>query len=310
MEDKSSVQKVLSPYAVSIISVVLIFFLYQIGGLILLMIPMSISMALPGGQTIRIITAIGQLLFLLLPALLITKVYYGDIKSALKIKAPKLTHLLYFSIGLSILVGINQYYIYIQNFIFDFLAEKIVFINYLKSLLTQLDKLVEESYKLIMSYNNSYHLVTLIVVISIIPALAEEVLFRGLIQKGFEVTTKPVYAALITAVFFSLFHMSPYGIIPLAALGFYFGYAAYKTQSLIIPMILHFLNNFVSVMIYVYSDDPSSVSASVRPSGDNIYMEILSFVLLIILFFGYNALGRKYILTTKTTGGRDDMPEM
>jgi membrane protease YdiL (CAAX protease family) len=67
---------------------------------------------------------------------------------------------------------------------------------------------------------------------------------------------KPIWAALITAVFFGLYHFNPYALLPLMALGFYFGYAAYKSNSIFVPMSMHFLNNFVAIIFYfIYGDD-------------------------------------------------------
>ncbi|MCB9248002.1 MAG: CPBP family intramembrane metalloprotease [Ignavibacteriales bacterium] len=47
-----------------------------------------------------------------------------------------------------------------------------------------------------------------------------------------------------------MYHFNPYGLIPLILLGMYFGFAVYKSDSIIVAMILHFLNNFISIVAY------------------------------------------------------------
>lgn len=74
-------------------------------------------------------------------------------------------------------------------------------------------------------------------------------MFRGYIQKSLELRFKSLTGAVITAAFFALYHFNPYGLLPLFALGLYFGYAANRTGSILLPIILHFINNFISVLL-------------------------------------------------------------
>jgi hypothetical protein len=79
---------------------------------------------------------------------------------------------------------------------------------------------------------------------------------------------KPVWAALLTAVFFGIYHFNPYGLIPLIALGFYFGFAAYKSDSILVPMSLHFFNNFIAIIFYFKYGDQDIINSSVSKGFD------------------------------------------
>jgi len=125
-------------------------------------------------------------------------------------------------------------------------------------------------------------------------------MFRGYIQRSFEFKLKPFWAALITALFFSLFHFNPYGILPLAALGLYFGFAAYMSESLVIPIFLHFLNNFFAVMLFFTIGNDELITGNVTDAdaltSNVIFFFVLAGLFLLLVFFI-----RSYYLKTKTT---------
>ena len=61
----------------------------------------------------------------------------------------------------------------------------------------------------------------LLLVIAILPGIAEEVLFRGFVQRGFERSCGPWRAVLLSSLLFSLFHMNPIQMV--GALGSFLG---------------------------------------------------------------------------------------
>ena len=84
---------------------------------------------------------------------------------------------------------------------------------------------------------------------SIIPAISEETLFRGFLQSSLEQDYKPYKAILITALIFSILHLNPIGFIPLICIGLFLGFVAYSTNNIILPMIIHFINNTIAIII-------------------------------------------------------------
>ena len=95
-----------------------------------------------------------------------------------------------------------------------------------------------------------------LLVIAIIPALGEELLFRGYLQqKVIKWIRSPNIGIIITAILFSIIHFQFSGLIPRFILGALLGYIFYWSSNLWIPIIAHFVNNAqVLVISYVYKD--------------------------------------------------------
>ncbi len=93
--------------------------------------------------------------------------------------------------------------------------------------------------------------------IGIIPAVGEELLFRGVLQQLLHrMISKPHLSIIITALLFSAFHLQFYGFLPRFMLGLVLGYAFYITGSLWVPMLIHFVNNSFSVIAaYLFYND-------------------------------------------------------
>jgi uncharacterized protein len=93
------------------------------------------------------------------------------------------------------------------------------------------------------------------VVIALIPAIGEELLFRGLIQPRMYRLTRNVHVAIwFTGFFFSAVHMQFYGLIPRMLLGVLLGYLYVWSGNLWYPIIGHFTNNgFTLLMIYLHN---------------------------------------------------------
>ncbi len=89
--------------------------------------------------------------------------------------------------------------------------------------------------------------------IALLPAVAEELMFRGGIQRAFSRMFKNPHAAVwITAFIFSAIHVQFFGFIPRLLLGALFGYIYVWTKSLWYPMFAHFLNNGYAVCMALY----------------------------------------------------------
>ena len=94
-----------------------------------------------------------------------------------------------------------------------------------------------------------------IVVIAFLPALSEELMFRGVIQRQFSdwFNNKNV-AVILTAFIFSAIHVQFYGFIPRFLLGILLGYLYIWSGSLWLSVLAHFVNNGAAVVFtYLYS---------------------------------------------------------
>jgi uncharacterized protein len=283
----------ISPISAAFIGLIGGFFLYQVmGGTMHLLIFGSDLSAAPANG-VRLITMAGQILFILLPALILSKMVYEDVTEIIRFRKPDYKEVLLFCAGIIILTPLLQYYLYIQNYFLAEWAKFSPFINSVKTLFDSLNEMVEGAYGNLLRANNIFEALLVVIVIAVVPAITEEVMFRGYIQRSFEFKFKPVWAALFTAIFFGLFHFNFYGLIPLIALGFYFGFAAYTTNSIFVPVFLHFLNNFSAVMLFfIFGDEELINSASVPETelGSSVFM----FFVFLVLFIGIIGFIRNY----------------
>ncbi|MCA1756232.1 MAG: CPBP family intramembrane metalloprotease [Bacteroidales bacterium] len=88
-----------------------------------------------------------------------------------------------------------------------------------------------------------------IFVLAILPAVAEEVLFRGVIQNNLERWVgSGIVAVIITSLLFSTLHLQFFTFLPRFLLGIVFGFLYLWSRTIWLPVIAHFGNNIVPVV--------------------------------------------------------------
>jgi len=93
-----------------------------------------------------------------------------------------------------------------------------------------------------------------LLVLAIIPAIGEELFFRGLLQRQLKLIIGwPNLTVFITAVLFSALHFQFYGFLPRFILGLVYGYLFLWSGSVWLPIIAHMINNAAPVILtYFY----------------------------------------------------------
>jgi membrane protease YdiL (CAAX protease family) len=87
-----------------------------------------------------------------------------------------------------------------------------------------------------------------IFIVAALPAISEELIFRGILQRIFQNMFRSGHIAVwVTSVIFSTIHFQFYGFLPRLLLGLMFGYLFLWSGSLWLPVIAHFINNAVPV---------------------------------------------------------------
>lgn len=89
-----------------------------------------------------------------------------------------------------------------------------------------------------------------IFLVAFIPALGEELFFRGALQQIFQNKKNAILAIWITAFIFSAIHCQFYGFVPRFLLGAFFGYLLVWSGNLWLPILAHFTNNAVAIVFY------------------------------------------------------------
>jgi membrane protease YdiL (CAAX protease family) len=237
-----------SPFVFAILCLVFLFLLYQVvGGAVSFLL----FKGLPGPddvEAIRIVTGLGQLLLLFVPALLLVRLATRSPREYFRLRRPRALPVLLSLVGIVSLQQILQVYLVFQD--------KIPIPEALARDLEQYRKLVEESMKLIVTANSIPELLWVILVIAMIPAVVEEFVFRGLVQSSIEKGSTPLHGAVVTGIVFGAYHLIPSSVVPLSMLGVYLGFLAYRSNSLWVSVIAHFFNNAVAcVATYLRVDD-------------------------------------------------------
>jgi len=124
--------------------------------------------------------------------------------------------------------------------------------------------------------------------IAVLPAIGEELLFRGVIQRIFTNWTRSHHWGIwISAILFSALHIQFYGFVPRMLLGVLFGYLLVWSGSMWLPVAAHFFNNAFAV-VAMYLTDKNIINTGLEEIGatsDSYYAAILSLVLVFLLMF-------------------------
>ncbi len=121
--------------------------------------------------------------------------------------------------------------------------------------------------------------------VAFLPAIGEELLFRGVIQKLFTKMTKNHHWGIwIAAILFSALHIQFYGFVPRVLLGAIFGYLLVWSGSIWLPIIAHFFNNGIAVIaIFLINNNMLNPEYEHYGSTSNsYYMASLSLGLIIV----------------------------
>ncbi|CAN5461778.1 hypothetical protein BH11BAC1_BH11BAC1_01830 [soil metagenome] len=100
------------------------------------------------------------------------------------------------------------------------------------------------------------------IMVAVLPALGEELLFRGILQRIFSEWSGNKHTGIwATAILFSAMHMQFYGFVPRMLLGVLLGYLFVWSGSLWLPVLAHFINNGAAVIAsYLYKENSISIN--------------------------------------------------
>lgn len=94
-----------------------------------------------------------------------------------------------------------------------------------------------------------------LLVIALSPAICEEALFRGYFLAAAKKKFRPRVAIVIVAAMFGIYHMSLVKFFTTGLLGIALCYATYKSGSIFLSCIMHFINNAFAVVVLYYGEE-------------------------------------------------------
>ncbi len=207
-----------------------------------------------------------QVLLILLPVILILRISKTDIKSALRLNYTNPMNFLLVLIAalpLLLLSGI---------------------IGQLINLVFPVSEAYLEAFQNLVTVQENGLWFTIFVV-GVLPGICEEVMFRGFILSALR-KKRLWYGIILSAVLFGAFHLDPFRFLPVILLGIWLGYLAVKTNSLFIPILAHFAQNSLAILITNYAEKVSFIKLIIREDEIAYWIAIPALIILYLVIKG------------------------
>lgn len=276
MEDvtiESRIKSIRIIYTISVVFIIVLFYLF-FGTQLLEMVFGETALANPW------IAGLGQLLFIFIPSVAVLYPMRITFETVFRLKLPGLKIFLISLLGLLFIklieAGMLSFQDYLVTESMQELYDKIL-IDYRHTIMMMIGR------------DNIMLFYRAVLVLCFIPALSEEFLFRGFLLTNLEMNIGRIKAVMISGVIFGLMHLNPITLLPLIVTGVFLGFMASYSRTIILPIILHFLNNAISVSTYYFSDEESiKETFSVLPLSEAFfYLAIGLTGLAIVIYYGY-----------------------
>lgn len=179
---------------------------------------------------IRIALIISQFIFMLIPTIWIIRHWHTkDFLSYVRLKAVPLAEILLAIVATACFVPVS-------GFIGEFFLKQLNFPDFL----ARINEEIFTSY-------SPVEFIWVIIVVCMTPAICEETLFRGYVQRTLE-RQLGMKSLFIAGVIFGLYHMEPIGLVSLLIVGIMIGFFFYRSKSLLPGMAAHFTNNLIAIL--------------------------------------------------------------
>lgn len=160
--------------------------------------------------------------------------------------------------------------------------------SFLKSIESWMRKMEDEGMvttMAILKMTNISDFIINLIVVAIVPAICEEFIFRGGLQRTFLRLFKNPHVAIWTsAIIFSSIHFQFFGFFPRLFLGAAFGYIYFWTGSIWYAVVAHFLNNGFAVTMAFYFQKNNLPINQDENMSISWYVYLISAILTIALF--------------------------
>lgn len=136
-------------------------------------------------------------------------------------------------------------------------------------------------------------------ILAIVPAIFEELLFRGCLQKILiKISRNATIGIIITSIVFSAIHISYYGFLPRVFLGIMLGYIFYLSKNIWMSIWAHFLNNaYTLTVMYVMSKNGQFNPEAAEDSFPWYYFFLGAF-LIVVLLLSFRNVSRALFIRT------------
>lgn len=105
------------------------------------------------------------------------------------------------------------------------------------------------------------------VAVALLPAIAEELIFRGVLARALARRFGPALAIVVSAAVFGLYHLDLPQLVSTFVLGLALGFIAVRADSALPTMVAHATNNLVVLALSRGGDDPLSEAIEAHPAA-------------------------------------------
>jgi len=191
---------------------------------------------------IRLAQGLGAMAIFLMPALLVNYITQG--KSFFWLGFNAQVNLPQLIFGFLLIIAAN----FISAPVDETVKWVVMHFPSLDSKAVSLEKAYIENLQAMGVIHGGWDFILSLFIMALLPALFEEVFFRGLLQQLFvRWWGRPMLGILAASLVFSLVHASIYLFAGRAILGFALGYMFYLSKNIWLNVVAHFLNNAVAV---------------------------------------------------------------
>lgn len=166
----------------------------------------------------------------------------------------------------------------------------------LEALLKQMEDVAGDLTERMLKVDTIGGLLVNLLVIALIPAIGEELTFRGVLQQSLVKGCKNAHVGIfISAAIFSFIHFQFYGFLPRMFLGLILGYMFYYSGSLWTSILMHFINNGTAVVVaYLEQKGLSKVDAEHFGATESVWVIVASLLLTLALLYICHIIKQKY----------------
>jgi hypothetical protein len=225
---------------------------------------------------LQLFTSVG--LFIVPPFLF---VYFSSFQLQLKQKINRQSVLL----AIAIMLIANPFVAYLMQW-----NQTLVLPDFLEAVQMWMEASEQKSMQIteaFLAMNSMGDLLINLFLIALIPAIGEELLFRGVLQQLFAKWTGKIHLAIfISGFLFSAIHMQFFGFLPRFVLGLVLGYMFYWSSNLWLPILAHFTNNALAIIFtYHFVADKVQIDFLNEEIPVNISGALISFLAVALLMY-------------------------
>lgn len=181
-----------------------------------------------------------------------------------------------------ILIAAIGFLFFVQPFI-NWLGQVNAGINFgsMQKSLLEVEEVYNRVFRIFLQMKTFGDLIINLLIMALLPAIGEELFFRGSLQKALlRLTSKPWLAILMSSLVFALLHGTFFKLIPIFTLGLALGVIYHVTRNLWYTITIHFLNNAFAVLAVYYADKSDFLK---KLANDDVSVPIYAVILSLVL---------------------------